>query len=159
VLGRNCSQVDEFRIIGSSIYTPGYADVKKDFHVGTTAAFLPFTVFVLGLAFGPVIAAPISETFGRKIVYLSTFPPTIFFTLGSGFAQNFATLLVCRFFAGTFSAPSLAIGAGSISDMYNPIDRAVSSGFWMLLAFLGPVMGPPIASYAAMIKGMSVLRI
>jgi MFS family permease len=129
--------------------------VKDEFHVGTAAAFLPFTVFVLGLAFGPVLAAPISETFGRRIVYLTTFPPTIFFTLGCGFARNFGTLLVCRFFAGTFVAPSLAVGAGSISDMYPPIERAVTSGLWILLGFLSPVMGPPIASYAATKEGMS----
>ena len=81
------------------------------------------------------------------------------FTLGSGFAQNFGTLLVCRFFAGTFAAPSLAIGAGSMSDIYPPIDRAAASGLWILLAFLGPVMGPPITGYVAMIKGMSSLEI
>jgi MFS family permease len=155
-----CSRkTDNFSIIGSSIYTPGFADVKKDFHIATAAAFLPFTLYVLGLAFGPVIAAPISETFGRRIVYLTTFPLTMVFTLGSGFAQNFGTLLVCRLFAGMFCVPSLAVGAGSISDMYHPIDRAVASGLWMLLAFLGPVMGPPIASYASMNKGMLAYKL
>jgi hypothetical protein len=58
-----------------------------------------------------------------------------------------------------FCALSLAIAAGSISDMYHPIDRAVSSGLWCLLAFLGPVMGPPIASYAALNKGMLAYKL
>jgi len=141
------------RIIGSSIITPGFADIEESFNVGVTASFLPFALFVVGLGFGPMIAAPISEIHGRKLVYLITFPPTIFFTIGAGFAQNFGTLLVCRFFAGTFVAPSLAVGAGSMSDMFPPIYRATSSGLWILMAFLGPVMGPPVASYAAMNKG------
>ena len=117
------------------------------------------TLYVLGLGFGPILAAPISETLGRRVVYLGTFPPAILFILGSGFAQNFGTLLVCRFFTGLFSAPSIAVGAGSMSDLWPPMHRAAASGFFILMPFLGPAMGPPIGGYAAMEKGESIERV
>jgi len=60
----------------------------RDFHTSRTLAILPLTVYVLGLAFGPVLSAPISERFGRKHVYLITPPLFMLFTLGAGFSQN-----------------------------------------------------------------------
>lgn len=70
------------------------------------------------IAFGPVVGAPISETAGRKAVYLTTLPIFLLFTMGAGLAQNAASLLVCRFFAGTFGAPALAVGAGTVADIW-----------------------------------------
>src|SRR5205823_8776642 len=54
------------RTFATSVYTPGIEDVMSNFHVSTTVAILPLTVYVLGLGFGPVLAAPLSESRGRK---------------------------------------------------------------------------------------------
>jgi len=99
---------------GSSVYTPGYPEVAKKFGVSQTVALLPLSLYVLGLAFGPVLAAPISETKGRRVVYLVSLPIAAVFTLGAGFSQSFAALVVTRFFAGFFSSPVLAVGAGTM---------------------------------------------
>ena len=97
--------------LGSSIYTPGYPDVAKRFNVSPTVALLPLSLYVLGLAFGPVLAAPISETLGRRVVYLVSSPIAALFTLGAGFSNTFAALATTRFFAGFFGSPVLAVGA------------------------------------------------
>lgn len=94
----------------SSIYTPGYPEVMTKFHVSSTVALLGLSFYVLGLAFGPVLAAPISETFGRRVVYLISLPLAALFMLGAGFSQSFASLMICRFFAGFFGSPVLAVG-------------------------------------------------
>lgn len=39
---------------GSSVYTPGYPEVIEQFKVSSTVAILPLSLYVLGLAFGPV---------------------------------------------------------------------------------------------------------
>lgn len=80
------------------------------FGVSSTVAILPLSLYVLGLAFGPVLAAPISETLGRRTVYLVSLPLAALFTLGAGFSQDIASLVVCRFFAGFLGSPVLAIG-------------------------------------------------
>ena len=56
---------------GSSLITPSVPEIAEHFQVSRTAAILSLTLYVLGLAFGPVLAAPISETYGRSIVYVS----------------------------------------------------------------------------------------
>ena len=40
------------------------------FNVSITVALLQYSFYILGLAFGPVVAAPCSEVFRRKAVYL-----------------------------------------------------------------------------------------
>jgi MFS family permease len=138
---------------GSSVYTPGIKDVMKYFNVSQEAAIVPLTVYVLGLGFGPMLSAPLSETFGRRAVYLSIFAPSLLFTLGAGLAQNFTTLVVCRFFAGMLGSGCLAVGAGTNSDVFAPISRAASSSIFLLAPFLGPALGPPVGGFAAQAKG------
>ena len=100
---------------GSSVYTPGYPEVMKKYNVSSTTALLGLSLYVLGLAFGPILAAPISETFGRRVVYRVSLPLAAVFTLGAGFSNNLGSLLSTRFFAGFFGSPVLAVGGGSKS--------------------------------------------
>lgn len=96
-----------------------------------------------------MISAPISETAGRRIVYLTLFPISLLFTLGAALAQNFATLVVCRFLAGTIGSGCLAIGAGSNSDMFSPLKRGPVASVFMLMPFLGSATGPIAGGYLA----------
>lgn len=125
---------------GSSVYTPAIPEVARHFNVGPTTAIVPLTSYVLGLAAGPVISAPISETFGRRIVYLALFPISLLFTLGSGLAKSFVTLVICRFLAGAIGAGALAIGAGTNSDMYSSLKRAPVASVFLLAPFAGPAL-------------------
>ncbi|KAK5236829.1 hypothetical protein LTR47_002007 [Exophiala xenobiotica] len=117
-----------------------------------TAAILPLTVYVLGLGLGPVLSAPLSETYGRRAVYLVFFPPSLLFTLGAGFSQSFGSLVVCRLFAGILGSGCLAVGAGTNSDLFAHFHRAVASAVFLMAPFLGPALGPAIGGYVAMKK-------
>jgi MFS family permease len=113
----------------------------EQFGVSTTVALLPLSVYVLALGFGPIIGAPISETYGRRTVYLISPPLGALFTLGAGFAPNIASLIILRFIAGMFFSPSLAIGAGTIADTCVPSERALATTLYILSPFLGPSLG------------------
>lgn len=138
---------------GSSVYTPGYPEVMEKFGVSSTVAILPLSLYVLGLAFGPVLAAPISETRGRRVVYLVSLPIAALFTLGAGFSQSIAALAITRFFAGFFGSPVLAVGGGTNVDLWPAVHRAVATGTFLLAPFLGPALGPALGGFAAQNKG------
>ncbi|PWW76715.1 MFS general substrate transporter [Tuber magnatum] len=135
--------------LGTSIYTPGVPRIIAHFHVSRTAAFLPLSLYSLGLAFGPVLGAPISETHGRKAVYLGTFPRSLLFSVGAALSQNFDTLLACRFFAGAFGSPTLALGAGTLADVWDLQEGVASmvSAVVILAQFTGPLIGPLVGGY------------
>ena len=138
---------------GSSVYTPGVTEVALKFGVSNTVALLGLSLYVLGLASGPVVAAPISESSGRLAVYRLSVPLAAVFTLGAGFSKNMASLAVCRFFAGFFGSPCLAVGAGTIADIWPPVHRAVATCVYILAPFLGPALGPVVGGFAAKHKG------
>jgi multidrug resistance protein len=136
----------------SSSYTPSIPEVMHRFNVSQTAAILGLSLYVLGLGFGPILAAPMSETFGRNIVYKITTIVFMLFILGSGLAQNFGTLLVCRFLAGMIGGPCLAVGAGTIADLLPLHIRGTGSSFFIVGPFLGPSLGPFIGGFVAQYK-------
>lgn len=138
---------------GSSMITPGTPEIQQLFGISRTVAILPLSLFVLGLALGPVLAAPVSETFGRSVVYKISAPAFMLFILGSGFSKSLGSLLVCRLLAGALGGPVLAVGAGTNADMYDARNRAVASACFVMMPFLGPSLGPVIGGFAAQFKG------
>lgn len=132
---------------GSSVYTPGRQQIQSQFGVSQEISLLPFCLYLLGLSFGPVIAAPTSETFGRKWVYVVGLPLFGLFTLGAGFAQSITTFVVCRFFAGLFSSPGLSIGTGTISDVWRPEKKGFPMAAFITSVQMGPALGPLIGGY------------
>ncbi|KAI9692726.1 MAG: hypothetical protein M1820_009431 [Bogoriella megaspora] len=133
----------------TSVYTPGYPQVAERFGVSGTAAILGLSLFTFGLGFGPVLGAPLSETFGRHIVYQSSLLVFMLFTLGAGFAQSYGTLVACRFLAGMVGGPVLAVGGGSIADLFPIHIRGTAAAFFLYAPFLGPALGPIIGGFVA----------
>lgn len=137
---------------GSSVYTPAFPEVAKQFNVSTTAALVPLSVWTFGLGFGPVLGAPFSEAFGRKPVYVFSAPLSLLFTMGAGLSTTFAGLVACRFLGGMFGSPILAVGSGSINDMFPAKYRARGAAMFIAAPFLGPALGPFIGGFAVMNK-------
>lgn len=139
--------------LGSSIYTPSFPEIMKIYSISSTLALLPLSVYVLALALGPLLGAPLSETYGRNFVYRLGPPIAIAFTLGGAFSTNFAAFVVCRFLAGVFFSPVLAIGAGTNADAFRPHERALPSVFYVIAPFIGSPLGPLIGGFVATRKG------
>lgn len=129
------------RTFASSVYTPAVTDVIAKFGVSRTAALLGLSLYVLGLACGPIIAAPLSESYGRRPVYLLSLPVFMLFTLGAGLSQSFGSLLACRLLAGLTGSPVLAVGAGTNADLFAPQHRAVATSLFLMAPFAGPSLG------------------
>lgn len=139
--------------VGSSLISPANQDLQSYFGISRTAAIVPLTVYVIGLGLGPMIAAPLSETFGRSSVYKVTAPVNILFLVGAGLSKTFAGLVICRLLAGMAGAPVLAVGAGTNVDLFNARDRALSTSLFIMMPFLGPSFGPLIGGFAAQFRG------
>lgn len=66
---------------------------------------------------------------------------------GSAGSQNVATLLILRFFAGTFGASPLVNSGGTIADLFPPIQRGLALTVYCVAPFLGPVLGPVMGGF------------
>lgn len=132
---------DSFRSFASSVYTSGADDVSSRFGTSHTVSLLGLSLFLWGLGLGAIIAAPVSEYYGRRIVYLTTVPIFGLFILASGLAQNFTTLAVCRFFGGFFGSAVVSVGGGTNADLWPPTLAGFVYPFYFVSPFLGPAFG------------------
>lgn len=122
--------------------------IQREYAVSQTVSLLPLTLFTLGLALGPLFIASISEIYGRRYIYIASMAAFLAFTGGCAAATNFATILVCRFLAGFLGSAGIAIGAGSVADIWG-FGRAggIASILFILGPFLGPTLSPLVGAY------------
>ncbi|EXM12588.1 MFS transporter superfamily [Fusarium oxysporum f. sp. vasinfectum] len=137
---------------GLAAYSPARVEVQHEFNVTSTVSILPFSLYVYGLAFGPMISAPLSETYGRRFIYVYITPISLLFIVGAGFAENIATLIICRFFAGAIGSSPLAVGAGTLMDIWHGKHGSVAMALFFVTAFLGPALGSLVVSWIAEYK-------
>ncbi|CAI5755929.1 unnamed protein product [Candida verbasci] len=140
--------------LGSSLYTAGISEIAQKFNASQELCLSGLTFYLIGLAIGPAVAAPLSEVFGRKPLYVLSWPIAMLFIMGVGLAKNIETILVLRFFCGFFSSPALSVAGGTISDIWSnePSQQSLAVALFCLCPFLGPVLGPIIGGFAAEYK-------
>lgn len=122
------------------MFAPGAAQLARDFHI-TDTVIQTFTVniYLLAFAVGPVFLAPLSEIYGRLIIYQSCNLLFIAFTIGCAFSTNVSMFLVFRVLAGLFASGPLSIGGGTIADVTTQGERGKAIALWGLGPLLGPV--------------------
>lgn len=126
--------------------------IAKEFNVSTEASGLVTTVFLLGYAFGPLFWAPLSEFFGRRWIFYISFTGYLAFTFLCAFANDFAALLVGRFFTGMFSSAPLTNAPGVLADLWPPIERGNAIALFACMNFAGPALGPVMGGFLELKK-------
>ncbi|KAK2058812.1 major facilitator superfamily transporter [Colletotrichum caudatum] len=131
----------------SSVITADIQGVAEEFHVSEEAALLSISVFVIGFGVGPMAFAPLSEIYGRQIIYASTLLVAVVFIIPCALAKNLATLLVCRAIDGiAFSAPMTLVG-GTLADLWRNEERGVPMAAFSAAPFIGPAIGPLVGGF------------
>lgn len=139
--------------VAGSMYAPAQADVAAYFGCSRTVAVLPLSLYNLGLAFGPLVGAPLSETYGRKAVFMISTPIFLLFTVGAGLSTSVVSLTACRFFAGMFVSPLINNAPATLLDFTPPRHRGVSLGAYYAMPSFGAALGPLIGGYIVPARG------
>ncbi|KAI1393216.1 polyamine transporter 1 [Hypoxylon trugodes] len=126
----------------STAYSGGISDVIREFKISEEVAILGISLFVIGFAVGPIIWAPMSEMYGRQIMFFFTYMALTAFNAGSAGAPNIQTLIILRFFAGTIGSSPLTNAGGVIADMFPATQRGIATAMFASAPFLGPAIGP-----------------
>jgi multidrug resistance protein len=128
--------------VASSIVAPALPVLQAEFRIPTAfETQMVLSVFILSSAVGPLVIAPLSEVYGRRIVLHLTMLAFLVFNLACAFCKTSAQLLVLRFLAGVGgSAP--AIGPGILGDCWRPEERGKGLSLYYIFALLGPALGP-----------------
>lgn len=105
------------------------------------------SLYILGIAFGPMVFAPISEVYGRKIGVLIPFLLSSVFAFACATSYNMPSLLVYRFLSGFFCGAPIVSAGGVLADIYpDPSIRGKYFATYAMFVSLGPAIGPIISS-------------
>lgn len=153
----NCGLISTLTFVtplASSIFAPGVPQLMAEFGSDSPylAAFV-VSVYVLGFAAGPLMFAPLSEMYGRTVIYHVCNVGFLAFCIGCALAPTLDALIVFRFFSGVFGACPLTNGGGSIADMVAQEKRGAAMSIFSIGPLLGPIIGPVAGGFLAAAKG------
>ena len=131
----------------SSVDSAALTQAAEEFGVSEVTESLATGLFLVGFGFGALFAGPISETVGRNPVYIVTLAVYMIWIMASALAPNIGAQLVFRFLAGFFGSTPLTCAGGSISDLWNPMERVFAFPVFANAAFLGPIFGPIVGGF------------
>lgn len=140
--------------LGSSMPSGAIQEIGEYFHVNSDIQLvLPISTFLIGYIVGPIICGPLSEHYGRKIVFLVAFLCYTVFTLATALAPTWPAFLVFRFICGCFASAPIAVLGGLYADIFTkPRSRGVAMACFMAATTFGPVLGPIISGFSARVS-------
>jgi len=135
---------------GSSIFSAATGSVARQFHVSSEVGILGISLYVLGFATGPILWAPTSELYGRKLpLVISSFGFGIF-SIAVAVGKDAQTVFICRFFSGFMGACPLTCVGAVFADMFNNRQRGIAVTVFSVAVFSGPLLAPFIGGFINM---------
>ena len=116
--------------------------MEKDFTVSRLVATIGLTTYVCGLGLGPMFLAPLSEFYGRRIIYITAFGFFFIWLIPCAVAQNIQTMLIVRFFDGLAGSAFLSVAGGTVGDMFPKDKLSAPMMIYTASPFVGPEVGP-----------------
>ncbi|KAK5042861.1 hypothetical protein LTR84_012434 [Exophiala bonariae] len=136
--------------LAATMFAPGAAALAKDFHItNSTLVSLTVSIYLCGFALGPMFIAPLSELYGRLVIYHTCYVFYLGFILGCGLSKNTGMFLVFRFLAGCAASGPLTVGGGTVADVIPPAQRGRAMSLFFMGPLLGPVLGPIIGGFVS----------
>ncbi|KAJ1976742.1 hypothetical protein H4R34_003864 [Dimargaris verticillata] len=139
--------------LSSTMYLPAMEVITQE--MATTSIMMKLTValYMVGMGVAPMAWGTLSDTLGRKPVYVASFIIYVGACIGCALSNNIGLLIGMRTIQACGSSSVLAVGSGTICDIYKPKRRGRALGFFFLGALLGPVIGPIVGGYVTQSLG------
>jgi MFS transporter, YNFM family, putative membrane transport protein len=111
--------------------------LSLDFHISAPAAGLTVSLLVLAVAFGSLVYGPLSDRIGRKKVMVGASFFVIIPTLLSGFAPNFAILVLLRAMQGLLMPGLTSVAIPYVYEEFEGKGRGLAMGIYVCGLTLG----------------------
>ncbi|KAG9242924.1 major facilitator superfamily domain-containing protein [Calycina marina] len=149
-----CSFATWTVVLYSTSYTASIPGEMIEFNISSQPiATLGITTYLIGLAVGSLILAPLSELYGRRPVYIASLAFFCLLVLPCALATNLTVVLIVRFFGACAGAAMISNSPGTVADVATEKYRALAFSIWSIGPMNGPVTGPLIGGFTAQYLG------
>lgn len=138
----------------ATIYFPLLPLLRAYFHTSAQAINLTITLYIVFQALSPAIFGPLSDSLGRRPVYLFTL--ALYMVANLGLALNkhsYGALLGLRTLQSLGASAAFAVSYGVVADVCLPAERGSMVGPISMLLNLGACVGPVIGGLVAFTSG------
>jgi hypothetical protein len=125
----------------SASFSAGTRQVAHEFHVGLQTATLGTSLYLMGFGIGPLLWAPLSEVYGRRLAVLVPMFVSMCLTFGSATAKDLQTVMLTRFFGAFFASAPVTNTGGVLGDIYPASQRAIAIAGYAMAVVGGPALG------------------
>jgi EmrB/QacA subfamily drug resistance transporter len=136
--------------IDQTIVATALPAIEKELHAGINWSSWTISIYALGQVIAMPMAGKISDTHGRKKVFMISAAIFTISSLCCGFAPNITFLLVARFIQALGGGAFMPSATGIVSDHFgDQRDRAVGAftSIFPIGGIIGPVVGGLFVSY------------
>jgi EmrB/QacA subfamily drug resistance transporter len=132
--------------IDSTAVAVAFHDLIRDLHTNVLWAGWTMSIFFVGVTTMMPLAGKLSDTFGRKGVFLASLVLFVGSSLACGLAPNIYVLVAWRFFQGVGGASFLPTASGIVSDHF-PQARQSAIGLFTSIFPIGGIIGPNVGAW------------
>lgn len=133
--------------IAIDIYVPSLPAVSDYFNSSDASTQLTITTYMLGLGCFQLIAGPISDSFGRRLPFLSAMLVFIIATVFIPFSYSIYQLQIFRFIQGAALAITVVPMRSVLLDLYEGVQLKKMMNYMTMTWSIGPVIAPAIGGY------------
>lgn len=132
--------------LNNSSFNPAIPHLMQYFSVGEIQGSWIFVAFLLAMSISLLLAGFLSQSFGKRKIYLTSL---FFFILSSilgGIVENFEVVLFSRFVQGFCSGLMIPLSLSIIYLVTPNKKRGSTTGIWNMIIMLTLAIGPMIGS-------------
>ncbi|KAI1752250.1 major facilitator superfamily domain-containing protein [Xylaria castorea] len=140
----------------ATIYFPIIDLLSEHYHTSVQAINLTITLYVVLQGIAPSFFSPLSDTLGRRPVFLLTF--TIYLLAGVGLVANtdsYVALILLRGLQSIGGSAVLSLAYAVVADIVPHSQRGSVLGPMLAATNLGPCIGPVVGGGAILVSGNS----
>lgn len=138
----------------ATIYFPLLPLLRDQFHTSAQSINLTLTVYIIFQALSPAIFGPLSDSLGRRLVYLFTLSLYVIGNLGLAVNKHsYSVLIVLRALQSLGASAAFAVSYGVVADVCVPSERGRMLGPVSMALNLGACIGPVVGGWVAYTSG------
>src|ERR1700760_3218283 len=115
--------------LSSSIYFPALNALAKQFNTTSTLINLTITSYTIFQAISPTAIGGLSETFGRRPMYITAYLLYICANIGLALQDSYTALLILRCLQSAGSSGTISLAFGVVADISTSSERGTYVGF------------------------------
>ncbi|CZT01192.1 hypothetical protein WAI453_009579 [Rhynchosporium graminicola] len=131
------------------IYLPAMGQIGKELGVSSTAMNWSITTYIICQGIAPSLMSSVTETLGRRPVYLLCLVIYIGANVGLALQSNFVALLILRAVQSSGSSSMVLLGTAVIVDVSTTAERGKYYSIGTSATVLGPAFAPALGGILA----------